>query len=104
LFESVEQADESTRVAAAWVRDEKLEMVLPNAPEVTTGEVIVTRTACPSSPKSLANRYRNAGQGSLAGSSPGSIRQVSSPELEMNANVKLPSRTRAREKQNERGP
>jgi hypothetical protein len=40
LFENVEQAEESTRVAAAWVRDETLEAVLPNAPEITSGEVI----------------------------------------------------------------
>ena len=35
LFETVEQGDESTRVAAAWLRDEKLETVLPNAPKIT---------------------------------------------------------------------
>ena len=32
LFESVEQADQPTRLAAAWLRDEKLEMALPNSP------------------------------------------------------------------------
>ena len=40
LFENVEQADESTRVAAEWVREEKLETVLPNRPRITTGAVI----------------------------------------------------------------
>jgi hypothetical protein len=41
FFETSEQADESTRVAGAWVRDEKLEAALPNAPKVTRGEVVV---------------------------------------------------------------
>ena len=40
LFENVEQADESTRVAADWVREEKLEAVLPNRPRITSGAVI----------------------------------------------------------------
>ena len=40
LFDSSAQADESTRVAANWVRDEKLETILPNPPKVTNGEVI----------------------------------------------------------------
>ena len=35
------QADESTRVAAEWVRDEKLETALPNSPKISGGEVIV---------------------------------------------------------------
>jgi hypothetical protein len=40
LFESVEQADESTRVTASWVREEKLDTVLPNPPKITTGKVV----------------------------------------------------------------
>jgi hypothetical protein len=40
LFETAAQAEESTRVAADWVRDEQLESLLPNAPRVTTGEII----------------------------------------------------------------
>ena len=44
FFDTSVQADESTRVAAAWVRDEKLEKTLPNPPKVTGGEVIVERT------------------------------------------------------------
>jgi hypothetical protein len=42
LFENVEQADESTRIAATWIRDEKLETVLPNPPKVTSGKVIAS--------------------------------------------------------------
>ena len=44
LFDTSTQADESTRVASDWVRDEKLERVLPNPPKVTAGEVIVHKT------------------------------------------------------------
>ena len=44
FFESSTQADESTRVAASWVRDEKLETALPNPPKITDGEVIVHKT------------------------------------------------------------
>jgi hypothetical protein len=44
FFETSAQADESTRVAATWVRDEKLERALPNPPKITGGEVIVHET------------------------------------------------------------
>jgi hypothetical protein len=44
FFDTSAQADESTRVAATWVRDEKLETALPNPPRVTGGEVIVEKT------------------------------------------------------------
>jgi hypothetical protein len=40
LFESFAQADEATEIAAAWVKDEKLESALPNAPTITSGKVI----------------------------------------------------------------
>jgi hypothetical protein len=41
LFDTSAQAGESTRVAATWVREEKLETALPNPPKITDGEVIV---------------------------------------------------------------
>jgi hypothetical protein len=44
LFDSSTQADESTRVASDWVRDEKLERILKTPPIVTDGEVIVHKT------------------------------------------------------------
>jgi hypothetical protein len=44
LFDNPAQAEESTRVAANWVRDEKLEAILPNPPKVTAGEVIARKT------------------------------------------------------------
>ena len=40
LFETLEQADESTKLAASWVRDEKLETAFPNAPKITSGRVV----------------------------------------------------------------
>ena len=44
LFDTPTQASESTRIAAEWVRDEKLEKILQTPPKVTEGEVIVHRT------------------------------------------------------------
>jgi hypothetical protein len=41
FFETAPQADESTRVAANWVREEKLESALPVPPVVTSGEIVV---------------------------------------------------------------
>jgi hypothetical protein len=43
FFETLEQGDESARLASNWVRDEKLETVLPNPPKITGGEVIVEK-------------------------------------------------------------
>lgn len=44
FFDTSAQADESTRVDAEWVRDEKLETALPNPPKISGGEVIVHKT------------------------------------------------------------
>lgn len=43
FFDTAEHAHESTRVAANWVREQKLEKALPNAPKITSGEVVVNR-------------------------------------------------------------
>ena len=40
LFEDVGQAHESTRIAARWVREQKLESALPNTPKITAGPVL----------------------------------------------------------------
>jgi hypothetical protein len=45
FFETAEQADDSARVAATWVREQKLENIVPNEPKITTGEVVVQKTA-----------------------------------------------------------
>ena len=41
FFDTSAHADESTRVVAEWLRDEKLEQILPNPPRVTGGKVLV---------------------------------------------------------------
>ena len=40
LFDTSTQAEESNRVAASWLREEKLETAFPNPPQVTGGQVI----------------------------------------------------------------
>ena len=44
FFDTSEQADESTRVASNWVRENKLETALPTPPKITSGEVILHKT------------------------------------------------------------
>ena len=45
FYDTAEHADESARVAATWVREHNLEKALPNAPKITTGEVVVQKAA-----------------------------------------------------------
>ncbi len=40
LFETLEQADESTKLVAEWIADENLDTALPNAPKITSGKVV----------------------------------------------------------------
>jgi hypothetical protein len=40
LFETSEQADESTKFVAEWIADENLESAIPNAPKITSGKVV----------------------------------------------------------------
>ncbi|MGZ4391959.1 MAG: hypothetical protein ACXVRK_07570 [Gaiellaceae bacterium] len=42
LFESPEQIDESTKVVATWIREEKLGKVIPHAPVIMSGRVIAS--------------------------------------------------------------
>jgi hypothetical protein len=51
LFEASAQAHESTRLAARWVREQKLEDALPSTPKITAGPVI----ACEASDAAVAN-------------------------------------------------
>src|SRR5207302_9460498 len=44
LFDTSIQANESTRVASEWVRDEKLETILKTSGNVADGEVIVPQS------------------------------------------------------------
>jgi hypothetical protein len=43
LFDNAAHSEEATQLAATWVRDEKLESVLPNPPRITFGEVIAQK-------------------------------------------------------------
>ena len=40
LFETSEQGEESTKVVAAWIKDENFDTALPNAPKITSGKVV----------------------------------------------------------------
>jgi len=40
VFETREQADESSNVVAKWIADENLSDAIPNPPKVTSGKVI----------------------------------------------------------------
>ena len=44
FFDTSAQADESSRVASTWLREESLETALPNPPKITGGEVMVHKT------------------------------------------------------------
>ena len=41
FFDTSAHADESTRVVAEWLREEKLDSILPNPPKITGGKVTV---------------------------------------------------------------
>ena len=40
LFETPEQGMESSKFVASWIRDEKLDTLIPNAPKITSGNVV----------------------------------------------------------------
>jgi hypothetical protein len=40
LFETPEQGKESTNVVATWIRDEKLDTMIPNEPKITSGRIV----------------------------------------------------------------
>jgi hypothetical protein len=43
FFDSEAQAEESTRVASSWIREEQLDPALPNPPKITSGEVVARK-------------------------------------------------------------
>jgi hypothetical protein len=67
LFETPEQGKESTKIVATWIRDEKLDTIIPNEPKITSGRVVATATAS-WSPSSSTAALRRRGPG-LAGPS-----------------------------------
>jgi hypothetical protein len=40
LFETSEQADESTKLVSKWINDQNLVAAIPNAPKITSGKVV----------------------------------------------------------------
>ena len=40
LFETPEQGMESTKLATTWLREEKLDTILPNEPTITSGKIV----------------------------------------------------------------
>ena len=40
LFETREQGEESTKLVSRWIRNEKLDTMMPNEPKITSGKVI----------------------------------------------------------------
>ena len=40
LFETSEQADESTKFVTKWITDEHFNSAIPNAPKITSGKVV----------------------------------------------------------------
>jgi len=47
LFETSQQADESTKVVAKWITDENFATAIPNAPKITTGKVVAHSNGVP---------------------------------------------------------
>ena len=47
LFETREQADESTKVVTKWISDEKFNKAIPNPPKITSGKVVAHSTDVP---------------------------------------------------------
>ena len=47
LFETSGQAEDSTRIAAEWMQEEKLEKLVPNPPKVIVRKVLAHETKVP---------------------------------------------------------
>ena len=44
FFDTPAHADEASKIASGWVREQKLDTVLPKAPKITSGEIVVHET------------------------------------------------------------
>ena len=47
LFETREEADESTKVVTKWISDENFNKAIPNPPKITSGKVVAHSTDVP---------------------------------------------------------
>ena len=45
FFDTAAQAEQSTRIAGSWLREQKLETALPNPPKITGGDVVIHVTS-----------------------------------------------------------
>ena len=70
LFETPEQGMESTKIVATWIRDEKLDTIIPNEPKITSGKVVAQQRPRPgrrvARPHRIRRRARLAGPSSVA--------------------------------------
>ena len=57
FFDTAAQAEESTRVAGTWLREQKLETALPSPPKITSGDVVAHKTRDSSRPSSRSRSY-----------------------------------------------
>ena len=56
LFETPEQADESTKLVTNWISDENFSSAIPNAPKITSGKVVAQSKPSPPSSSSTVLR------------------------------------------------
>ena len=47
LFETREQADQSTKIVTNWISDENFNTAIPNAPKITSGKVVAHSKGVP---------------------------------------------------------
>jgi hypothetical protein len=47
LFETSEQADESSKLVKNWISDENFSKVIPNAPKITSGKIVAQSKLVP---------------------------------------------------------
>ncbi len=64
LFETSEQADDSSKFVAKWITDENLGTAIPNAPRITSGKVVTTAMAWP--PSRNPAQFASRGEGPAA--------------------------------------
>jgi hypothetical protein len=47
LFETREQADDSTKIVTNWISDENFNSAIPNAPKITSGKIVAHSKGVP---------------------------------------------------------
>ena len=58
FFETPEQGVESTKFVATWLRDEKLDTIVPNEPKITSGRVVARQQPRPGRRVTRPHRIR----------------------------------------------